>query len=189
MTQPTYMQVDGEDTGQVFVTKLNEIISAHTTDFAGSVAPANPVAYMFWLDTSTNPATHRRRNATNTNWEIDTTGTGVGAVETFNGRTGDVTLTTTDVFTTLPPKTGNEGKVLGLQSSGTVLEWKYSILTPVIEHREFGTNALITPPFNDYELNWSWWDYRPSCDSMVLQYVSGTPQILYTKYYVYREYV
>jgi hypothetical protein len=110
-------------------------------------------------------------------------------VNSFNGRTGAVSFTASDMFDVLPDKTGNGGKPLTLNAAGTALEWKYAILTPVIEHREFGTNALITPPFSDYELGGDWWAYRPSCDNMVLHYVNGTPQILYTKYYVFKEFV
>ena len=70
MTQPTYMNVDGEDNGPVFVTRLNEIINAHHTVFAGTTAPASPVANMVWQDTSVDPPLFRRRNSTNSAWDL-----------------------------------------------------------------------------------------------------------------------
>lgn len=69
MTQPSVMQLDNTS-GAVFRTKLNEIISAHTTDFAGNTAPAAPVANMVWQDTSVDPPLFRRRNASNSAWDL-----------------------------------------------------------------------------------------------------------------------
>lgn len=214
MTQPTVMQVSKDDNGTLYTTKLNEILSAHTSLFAGPSAPAKPVAFMVWQDTSIDPPREYRRNSTNTAWDdlgrrgtgqfygnvtgsaascdklataraiaISGAGTGsamfdgsanatinltlsnsgvsagvygsstfipvvtvnskglvtsvtqvemskVGLVESFNGRTGAVSLNTADVFAILPTKTGNGQKLLGLNSAGTGLEWVYHAETP-----------------------------------------------------------
>lgn len=207
MTQPTNMQVSADDGGTLYTNKLNEILSAHTTGFAGPSEPTNPVPFMFWQDTSVDPPREYRRNSTNTGWDdmgrrgtatfygnvtgsaascntlttpraiaISGAGTGsasfdgsanatinltlansgvtagtfgsathipvvtvnakglitgvsqvalskAGLVESFNGRSGVVGLTTSDVFNVLPSKTGNQGKSLALNSTETGLEW------------------------------------------------------------------
>jgi len=69
MTQPTVMQIDGNYTGPVFAVKLNEVLAAHTTVFAGDLSPTAPVANMVWQDTSIDPPMFRRRNSTNSAWD------------------------------------------------------------------------------------------------------------------------
>lgn len=119
MAQTATMLVDGEDSGAIYTNKLNAILQAIHTDFTGSIAPSSPVADMRWRDTSTTPPTMRRRNATNTGWAVDTT----GAVNSVNGRIGQVTIQTSDVFGVLPTPTGNNYKLLALNSTATGLEW------------------------------------------------------------------
>jgi hypothetical protein len=50
-------------------TFINGALVAIATDFAGASAPTETYAFMNWTDTSTNPATARRRNAANSGWD------------------------------------------------------------------------------------------------------------------------
>ena len=50
-------------------TFINGALVAIATDFAGASAPTETYAHMNWTDTSTNPATARRRNAANSGWD------------------------------------------------------------------------------------------------------------------------
>lgn len=207
MTQPTNMQVSKDDGGTLYTTKLNEILSAHTTMFAGPSAPVAPVPFMLWQDTSVDPPREYRRNATNSGWDdlgrrgtgqfygnvtgsaascatlstaraiaISGAGTGsasfdgsanatinltlansgvtagtygsathipvpvvnskglitgitqvaiskAGLVEKFNGRTGEVSLTTADVYAVLPSKVDKGQCLLGLNKAGDGFVW------------------------------------------------------------------
>ena len=95
MTQPSVMQVTGDDSGALYTIKLNEILSANTTLFAGTSAPANPVAHMIWQDTSVDPPREYRRNATNSGW-VDL---GRRGAATFYGNVSGSSATT-DKLTT-----------------------------------------------------------------------------------------
>ena len=68
MTQPSVLQVNGDDSGALYTVKLNEVLSANTTLFAGPSAPSITVPHMIWQDTSSDPPTEYRRNATNSGW-------------------------------------------------------------------------------------------------------------------------
>jgi len=50
-------------------TFINGALVAIATDFAGASAPTETYAHMNWTDTSTDPATARRRNAANSGWD------------------------------------------------------------------------------------------------------------------------
>jgi len=205
MTQPSVMQIDGNYTGPVFAVKLNEVLAAHTTVFAGDLSPTAPVANMVWQDTSIDPPMFRRRNSTNSAWDTmgqfsnntyygdctgaagttdtlatprvislsgDVTGSAgfdgsanapIAAtlktsnsapgtygsannvpittvnnkglvtsivnqtidfpVDSFNGRLGNISLNSTDVFNVLPGKAGNKYKFLRLSAAENTLEW------------------------------------------------------------------
>jgi hypothetical protein len=209
MAQPTNLQVNGDNSGAIYTVQLNEILSAHSTMFAGNTEPLTIVANMVWQDTSVDPPRFWRRNATNSAWNLmgqwnngtftgnvtgasgstaklttpraiavsgDATGSvsfdgsanatipvtlansGVvagtygsatqvavptvdskgritamanqtisfpaQAMTSWNGRTGAVTLNTTDVFNVLPAKTDRGDGVLSLNRAGTAIVWK-----------------------------------------------------------------
>lgn len=69
MAQPTNYQVDGDDNGPTYNSKLQALIDAFTTDFSGPTAPTDTQPNMLWIDTSTSPPTHWRRNTTDTFWD------------------------------------------------------------------------------------------------------------------------
>lgn len=67
MAQATDYVIDNQ-VNPSFRSDLNTVLQAVLTENSGSTAPPNPVAHMPWMDTSTVPATFRRRNAANTSW-------------------------------------------------------------------------------------------------------------------------
>lgn len=67
MAQATDYVIDNQ-VNPSFRSDLNTVLQAVLTENSGSTAPSNPVAHMPWMDTSTVPATFRRRNAANTSW-------------------------------------------------------------------------------------------------------------------------
>ena len=69
MAQPTNYQVDGDDNGPTYNAKLQALIDAFTTDFSGPTAPIATQPNMLWIDTSTSPPTHWRRNTTDSAWD------------------------------------------------------------------------------------------------------------------------
>lgn len=91
-------------------TDFNNALLAIATQNSGSTAPATPYSGMWWLDTSTTPATQRQRNAGNTAWvemwRADTTNGGLAtlASPTFTGTpaapTAAATTNTTQIATT-----------------------------------------------------------------------------------------
>lgn len=67
MTQvPNYTVEDGD--GLSVLAEITAIFGAVRDDNAGPSAPASPVAFMRWRDTSGSPAVLKVRNATNTAW-------------------------------------------------------------------------------------------------------------------------
>lgn len=65
------------EAGAGFRQHLNETLSALNTTHAGNTPPTVTQPYMSWLDTSVSPPQQKRRNATDTDWEIVTaSGTG-----------------------------------------------------------------------------------------------------------------
>lgn len=69
MSQTTEIQIQNQN-GLSFRTKLNQMLSALNTNFAGTTAPTITEAYMGWLDTSVTPNVLRRRNSSDTAWEL-----------------------------------------------------------------------------------------------------------------------
>lgn len=69
MSQTTEIQIQNQN-GLAFRTKLNQMLSALNTSFSGTVAPTVTEAGMVWLDTSTSPAVLRRRNDSDTAWDV-----------------------------------------------------------------------------------------------------------------------
>ena len=62
--------VIANDAGAAVRARLNEVIAALQSSNAGATAPSSPAAGMLWLDTSMVPPVLKRRNATNTDWEV-----------------------------------------------------------------------------------------------------------------------
>ena len=58
------------DAGAAVRARIYEVIAALQSMNAGSVAPAASAAGMLWMDTSVSPAVLRRRNATDTGWDL-----------------------------------------------------------------------------------------------------------------------
>lgn len=58
------------DAGAAVRARINEVIAALASANAGASAPMATVAGMLWLDTSASPPVLRRRNATNTDWDV-----------------------------------------------------------------------------------------------------------------------
>lgn len=66
MAQHDYM-LDNQS-GVLFRQDLNNALAALASNNSGPTEPPNKFAGMYWLDTSTNPATLRLRNTENTAW-------------------------------------------------------------------------------------------------------------------------
>ena len=62
--------VIANDAGAAVRARINEVIAALHSSNAGATAPSSPAAGMLWLDTSLVPPALKRRNATNTDWEV-----------------------------------------------------------------------------------------------------------------------
>ena len=58
------------DAGAAVRARLNEVIAALQSTSAGARPPSATVAGMLWVDTSASPPVLRRRNATNTGWDV-----------------------------------------------------------------------------------------------------------------------
>ena len=58
------------DAGAAVRSRINEVIAALQSCNAGATAPSSPTAGMLWLDTSLAPPALKRRNATNTEWDV-----------------------------------------------------------------------------------------------------------------------
>ena len=69
MSQTTSFVI-ANDAGAAVRARLNEVIAALQSSNAGATAPSSPAAGMLWLDTSMVPPLLKRRNATNTDWEV-----------------------------------------------------------------------------------------------------------------------
>lgn len=69
MSQTTEIQIQNQN-GLSFRTKLNQMLSALNTVFAGTTAPTVTEADMLWMDTSVTPNVLKRRNSSDTAWEI-----------------------------------------------------------------------------------------------------------------------
>ena len=77
------------DAGAAVRARITEVIAALASANAGASAPTATVAGMLWLDTSASPPVLRRRNATNTGWEVllDAGGNLAGLANTAVART------------------------------------------------------------------------------------------------------
>ena len=77
------------DAGAAVRARINEVIAALQSTSAGASAPSTTVAGMLWVDTSVSPPVLRRRNATNTDWDVllDAAGNLAGLANTAVART------------------------------------------------------------------------------------------------------
>lgn len=91
MAQTTVLGAIPNEPGAQFRADVNACAQALATGSSGSSAPTVTYAYMWWVDTSTNPATVKIRNGANNAWitvgTADTTNLGLAplASPTFTG--------------------------------------------------------------------------------------------------------
>ncbi|WP_295512745.1 tail fiber domain-containing protein [uncultured Sulfitobacter sp.] len=69
MTQTASFTI-ANDAGAAVRARINEVIAALQSTSSGASAPSAAVAGMLWVDTSVSPPVLRRRNATNTGWDV-----------------------------------------------------------------------------------------------------------------------
>ncbi|MEL0436674.1 tail fiber domain-containing protein [Phycobacter sp. K97] len=88
MAQTTSFTI-ANDAGAAVRARINEVIAALQSTSAGASAPSTTVAGMLWVDTSVSPPVLRRRNATNTDWDVllDAAGNLSGLANTAVART------------------------------------------------------------------------------------------------------
>ena len=67
---PTASFTVATDAGAAVRSRINEVIAALQSSNAGATAPSSPTAGMLWLDTALAPPALKRRNATNTEWDV-----------------------------------------------------------------------------------------------------------------------
>lgn len=91
MSQTTEIQIQNQ-AGLPFRQKMNLMLSALNTTFSGADAPTTTEAGMFWLDTSTTPYTLRRRDDSNSTWEVAPIVEGVTVASTAKTTPADADL-------------------------------------------------------------------------------------------------
>lgn len=104
---------------------LNDNLEALQTLNSGNSEPSTKAAFMQWLDTNTDPAVLKIRNAGNTDWvEVGslsaTEYASKGLTAIANGGTGQVTAAAA-IAALLPNQSGNSGK--SLTTDGSALSW------------------------------------------------------------------
>ena len=107
---------------------INDNLEALQTLNSGNSEPSTKAAFMQWLDTSTDPAVLKIRNAGNTSWiEVGslsaTEYASKGLTAIANGGTGQVTAAAA-IAALLPNQSGNSGK--SLTTDGSALSWALS---------------------------------------------------------------
>jgi hypothetical protein len=81
--------VIANDAGAAVRARINEVIAALQSTSSGATAPVASIAGMLWVDTSVSPPVLRRRNTTNTGWDVllDAAGNLAGLANTAMART------------------------------------------------------------------------------------------------------
>jgi len=107
---------------------INDNLEALQTLNSGNSEPSTKAAFMQWLDTSTDPAVLKIRNAGNTSWiEVGslsaTEYATKGLTAIANGGTGQITAAAA-IAALLPNQSGNSGK--SLTTDGSALTWALS---------------------------------------------------------------
>lgn len=141
-------QADGQVQNASFPavrTDITDNLQALFSQSSGPSAPAVTVAFQPWIDTSTDPATWRIRNAANSGWitlgTVDSTGFAVGGITPIaNGGTGATTAATA-LAALLPNQTGQTGKAL--TTDGTVAGW--GAITTGVSVQVFTASGTYTP--------------------------------------------
>ena len=104
---------------------INDNLEALQTLNSGNSEPSTQAAFMQWLDTSSDPAILKIRNAANSSWvEVGSLSStlfkSLGVTEIANGGTGQTTAATA-IAALLPAQANNSGKVL--TTDGSALSW------------------------------------------------------------------
>ena len=107
---------------------INDNLEALQTLNSGNSEPSTKAAFMQWLDTSSDPAVLKIRNAGNTSWiEVGslsaTEYASKGLTGIANGGTGQITAAAA-IAALLPSQGGNSGK--SLTTDGSALSWALS---------------------------------------------------------------
>ena len=104
---------------------INDNLEALQTLNSGNSEPSTKAAFMQWLDTSSDPAVLKVRNAANSSWgEVGSLSStlfkSLGVTEIANGGTGQTTAATA-IAALLLAQANNSGKVL--TTDGSALSW------------------------------------------------------------------
>ena len=109
--------------GSAFRADLNNALAAIVSDNSGSSAPTPTFAYQTWIDSSTNPATIKRRDASNANWVTVGTVDGAGSATAPGFAVGSGTTYKPGIYSPgtdqLALATGGSGRLF-VDSSGNV---------------------------------------------------------------------
>jgi len=124
---------------------INDNFEALQTLNSGNSEPSTKAAFMQWLDTSSNPAILKIRNAANTSWIeagslSSTLYQSKGVTDIANGGTGQTTAAA-GIAALLPSQSGNSGKTL--TTDGSALSWALAGLGAEVS--TFTSSATFTP--------------------------------------------
>jgi hypothetical protein len=127
---------------------INDNLEALQTLNSGNSEPSTKAAFMQWLDTNTDPAVLKIRNAGNTSWiEVGslsaTEYASKGLTAIANGGTGQVTAAAA-IAALLPNQSGNSGK--SLTTDGSALSWALSSIFNSYTFDYTGSTQTWTKP-------------------------------------------
>ena len=123
---------------------INDNLEALQTLNSGNSEPSTKAAFMQWLDTSSDPAVLKVRNAANSSWvEVvslsSTLFKSLGVTDIANGGTGQTTAATA-IAALLPAQANNSGKVL--TTDGSALSWGGGVsFAKVWDQKSSGTSG------------------------------------------------
>jgi len=127
---------------------INDNLEALQTLNSGNSEPSTKAAFMQWLDTNTDPAVLKIRNAANTSWidvgtlsATDFATKGLTAIA--NGGTGQTTAAAA-IAALLPSQGGNSGK--SLTTDGSALSWALSSVFNSYTFNYTGSTQTWTKP-------------------------------------------
>ena len=127
---------------------INDNLEALQTLNSGNSEPSTKAAFMQWLDTSSDPAVLKIRNAANTSWidvgslsATDFATKGLTAIA--NGGTGQTTAAAA-IAALLPSQGGNSGK--SLTTDGSALSWALSSVFNSYTFNYTGSTQTWTKP-------------------------------------------
>ena len=127
---------------------LNDNLEALQTLNSGNSEPSTKAAFMQWLDTSSDPAVLKIRNAANNAWiEVGslsaTEYASKGLTAIANGGTGQTTAAAA-IAALLPSQGGNSGK--SLSTDGSVLSWASVVSSSATRFDYTGSSQTWTKP-------------------------------------------